>query len=73
MERNANKLKLARTPPNAIKTQVIHTTRKGKSILLIFSLTLNYSVRLLYSHTNSYNKAVTQRLVDGSQRSLGYL
>ena len=36
------------TPPNAMKTQVIHTTRKGKSILLF------------YSNTNSYNNVVTQ-------------
>ena len=42
----------------------------------IFPLILNYSVRSLYSHTNSYNNAVTSAMsddVDGSQRRLGYL
>ena len=38
-----------------MKTEVIHTTRKEKSILLFFPLILNYSVRSIYSHTNSYN------------------
>ena len=38
-----------------------------------FPLILNYSVRSLYSHTNSYNDAVTLCHVDGSQRSLAYL
>ena len=40
---------------------------------LIFPLIMNYSVWSLYSHTNSYNNAVTQCHVDGSQRSLDYL
>ena len=39
-------------------------------MLLFFSLILNYSVRSLYSHTNSYNNAVTQCHVDGAQRAL---
>ena len=34
----------SKTPPNAMETEVIHTTRKGKSILLFFPLILNYSV-----------------------------
>ena len=34
-----------------------------------FSLILNYSVRSLYSHTNSYNNAVTQCHVDFAQRA----
>ena len=38
-------------------------------MLLFFSLILNYSVRSLYSHTNSYNNAVTQCHVDGAQRA----
>ena len=77
MERITEKLKTrqnrSETPLNAIKTQVVHTARKGKSILLSFPLILNYSVRSLYSHTNSYSNAVTQCYVHGSQRSLGYL
>ena len=56
-------------PPNAIKTQVIHTIIKGKSILLFFPLILNYSVRSLYSFTNSYNNAITQCHVDDAQRA----
>ena len=56
-----------KTPANAIKTQVIHTTRQVKLILLFFPVILNYSVRSLYSHTNSYNNAVTQCHVDGSK------
>ena len=53
LERNTEKLNLLnlaridlkRVPPNAMETEVIHTTRKGKSILLLFfSFILNYSV-----------------------------
>ena len=51
-----------------MKTEVIHTKRKGKSILIIFSLIVNYSVRSIYSHTNSHNNAVTQYHFDGAQR-----
>ena len=56
------------TSPDAIKTQVIHTKRKGKSILFFPSLILNYSARSLYSHTNSHNNAITQ-YGDGAQRA----
>ena len=52
-----------------MKTEVIHTTRKGKSVLVYFPLILNYSVRSIYSHTNSYNNAITQCHVDGTQRA----
>ena len=38
-----------------------------------FPLILNYSVRSLYPHTNSYNNAVTRCHIDCSKRSLGYL
>ena len=45
IERNTEKLNLAKnrskTPPNAMETQVIHTKRKGKSILLFSPLILN--------------------------------
>ena len=58
------------TPPNAMETQVIHTTRKCKPIFFIFP---PYFVLSLYSHTNSYNNAITQCHVDSSQRSLAYL
>ena len=37
------------------------------SAIIIFPLNLNYSIRSLYSHTNSYNNAVTQCHVDDSQ------
>ena len=55
-----------------METEVIHTTRKGKSILLFFPLILNYSVGSrdrCISHTNSYNNAITQCHVDGNQRA----
>ena len=52
-----------------MKTEVERTTRKGKSILLFFPLILNYSVRSIYYHTNSYNNAITQCHVDGAQRA----
>ena len=52
-----------------MKTEVIHTTRKGTSILLVFHLILNDSVGSIYSHTNSYNNAITQCHVDGAQRA----
>ena len=35
-------------PPNAMETEVIHTKRKGKSILLYFPLILNYFVGSMY-------------------------
>ncbi len=54
-----------------MKTEVIHTTRKVESILLFFFLILNYSVGSIYSHTNSYNNAVTQCHVDGAHRAWG--
>ena len=42
--------------------------KKGESMLL-FSPYLNYFVRSLYSHTNSYDNAVRQCHVDGAQRA----
>ena len=42
-------------------------------MLCLIPLILNYSVRSLYSHTNSYNNAVTQCYVDGSEGSLDHL
>ena len=52
IERNTEKLNLAenrsKTLPNAMETEVIHTTRKGKSILLYFLLILNYSIGSMY-------------------------
>ena len=36
---------------------------------MFFPLILNYSVRSLYSHTNSYDNDVTQLHVDGAQRA----
>ena len=67
--------KRSETPPNAIKTQVMQTTEQVNRFY-IFSLILKYlNDRYIrtYSHTNSYNNAVTQCHVDGSQRSLEYL
>lgn len=58
---------------DAIKTHVIHTTRKGKLTLLCAPFILSDSVRLLHFHTNSYNNAATQCNVEGSQRTMGYL
>ena len=49
-----------------METEVIHTTRKGKSILLYYPLILNYRC---ISHTNSYNNAITQCHVDRNQRA----
>ena len=59
----------SKTPLNVMKTDVIHTKRKSKSILLFFSLILNYSVRSIYSHTNSYKNVFAQSHVDGAQRA----
>ena len=39
-------------------------------LLLSFLLILNFSVRSLYSHTNSYGNAVTQCHVDDAERAL---
>ena len=64
------------TPPNAIKTQVIQTTEQVNRFYYFFPLfwtILPDRYVRTYSHTNSYNNAVTQCHVDGSQRSLGYL
>ena len=38
-------------------------------MLLFFPLILNYSVRSLYSHSNSYNDAAKQCHVDAAQRA----
>ena len=77
---------LSGTSRNAIKTQVINTTREGKSILLLFFyLILNCSVRSFYSHTVTLiitllrNVMLTvlrqlgQPVVDPGSNSLTYL
>ena len=51
-------------PPNNIKTQVIHTTRKGKSILL-FSPYFELFCRITLFPYSYNNNAVTQCHVDG--------
>ena len=56
-------------PPNAIKTYVIHTTRKAKSILLFFPPYFELFRTIDIFHTNSYNNAITQCHVDGAQRA----
>ena len=72
MERNTEKLKLARIALKRLQTSYKHrlyTHQKRRVYVIIFSLILNYSVQSLYSHTNSYNNAVTQCHVDGAQRA----
>ena len=59
-----------------METEVIHTTRKGKSILLFFPPNFELFRRIdahrCISHTNSYNNAIiTQCHVDGNQRAWG--
>ena len=71
-EKNTEKLKptdrnRSKTPPNNIKPQVIQTTGQVSRFYYLFPLSLKYFVRSLYSHTNSYNNAITQCHVDGSQ------
>ena len=72
MEKNTKKLKLARITPKRIQTPYKHklyTHSKRYVDVIVFPLILNYSVRSLYSHTNSYDNAVTQCHVDGAQRT----
>ena len=57
-----------------METEVIHTTEKGKSILLFFPPYFELFRRIdgyrCISHTNSYNNAIiTQCHVDGNQRA----
>ena len=57
-----------------METEVIHTTRKGKSILLFFPPYFELFRRInghrCISHTNSYNNAIITRChVHGNQRA----
>ena len=73
IERNTEKLKLARIVLKHLQTPYksnLYTQQEKVSLFYyFFPLTLNYSVRSLYSHTISYNNAVTQCHVDSADRA----
>ena len=63
VERNTEpelKQNRSETPPNAIKTQVVHTTRKGKSMLFFFSS--NGIVRSLTNNHHTFLLMFTRRI-----------
>ena len=68
-----SQVKLARIVLKRLQTPQKRKLYTQQEKVSRFSLILNYSVRSLYFHTGSYNNAVTQCHVDGSQRSSGYL
>ena len=75
MEKNTEKLKLVRIVLKRLQTpQYKHKlcTQQEKVSRFCYFCPSLFSLRSLYSYTKSYNNAVTQCHVDGSQRSLVY-
>ena len=72
IERNTENLNLAKIAVKRLQTpqkQKLYTQQDKVSRFYFFPLILDYFVRSIYSHTNSYNNAITRCHVDSSQRA----